>query len=279
MSIDFEGIKSGTVKKIDLSQFDRGSKLLSPETYLPQLKNKLGLLSERLNAEHGDFFEANGQIKMAGKDSESDGILMAAKEQGWAADCGKTLEAMEADREKNPANIAEIAITLLFDKILHDEFIIVRASVYDDYENGADQLIIDKQTGAVICGLDDAILGSSAKDDGQKKMNKIDARMKNGGAIIKYGATIADGKLTRKNLSHVPIFYFNLSKKEMDGVLRALVSASPELTAAEIETYAQLINSLTAQVTQYGAAENLHYELKDNLKDFAPSLAKMQSRI
>lgn len=75
---------------------------------------------------------------------------------------------MLASREKNPANIAEIATTLLFDKVLNKDFIIVRASTYDDYENGADHLIIDKQSGAVICGLDEAILGESIKDTGEK---------------------------------------------------------------------------------------------------------------
>jgi len=215
---------------------------------------------------------------MAGDEERQDRALIASKEKLWAEDAGKNLEALAADREKNPANIAEIATTLLFDKVLHDDFIIVRASTYDDYENGADQLIIDKQTGAVICGLDDALLGSSNKDNGQKKEIKIDKKMKDGGAEIKYGATISEGKLKRTDLHHTPIFYFNLGKADLNGLLASLVSDSNGLSEVEAATYAKLVDSLLSQAAEYGTDNSLHSELKNNLRNFAPSLDKMRSR-
>ena len=217
---------------------------------------------------------------MSGNDEESSRALIDAKETLWAQDSGKTKELMLADREKNPANIAEISTTLLFDKVLREEFIIVRASTYDDYENGADQLIIDKKTGAVICGLDDAILGSSAKDDGEKKKLKIDKKMQSGGAKIKYGATINEaGSLERKNLNHIPIFYFNLEKSEMNNILKSLTTDNQELTKDEMLVYGKLINSLLEQAAEYKNDESLHLELRNNLQNFTPSLNKMQNYI
>lgn len=280
MSIEMPGIK--IVGKVDLSRFgkntDRFDKAPRPEKYVPALKNRLESLAGRLNSEYGELVDRNGQIKMSGVDATSDSDLIAAKEKAWAEESGKSLEAMAAAKEKNPANVAEIATTLLFDKVLSDDFIIVRASAHDDYENGADQLIVDKRTGAVICGLDD-VIGHNGDDGGEKKKKKIDDKMKSGGAKIKYGVAMNDGRLERKSLRHIPIFYFSLSKSELNSLLEALASGSPDLAAAEKATYEKLVSSLLEQAGEYGADVSLHPELKDNLRSLAPSLEKMQAHI
>ncbi len=270
------GIKPGM--KIDLSKFDKAPKAPKPETYLPVLDKLSGKQAERLQAEYGDFFTPEAQVKMIGPDAQADLDLIAAKESGWAHDAGKTVEQLASDREKNPASIAEVAATLLFDKVLKDDFIIVRASVYDDYENGADQIIIDKKTGAVICGLDD-VVGHLGDDGGEKKKGKIDRKMEKGGASIKYGLTMEGNKLAQRSLRHIPIFYFSLSKEELDGLLKSLAAEDDSQSAIENKTYAKLVNSLSAQVAEYSANSSLHPQLKNNLHNFAPSLSKMQSRI
>jgi hypothetical protein len=279
MGIEYlEGIKPGN--KIDLSKFEkRADKIESPETYLPALKKSLESLSNRLNSQFGNFVDPDGQITLSGQETEQDLALIEDKQNLWAKDLGKTKETMLSEREKNPANIAEVATTLLFDKVLNKEFIIVRASVYDDYENGADQLIIDKETGAVICGLDDAILGSSEKDTGEKKKLKIDKKMKSGGAKIKYGLTVNNSKLERKNLNHIPIFYFNLNKIEMNGILKSLSENESQLTTKEMNVYTKLINSLLDQFEKYSSDDSLHFDLKNNLNKFTPSLKKMQNYV
>lgn len=263
-------------KKINLSKFENKERFPSPETYLEKLKLKLGNISERLNAEYGDFLDDNAQIKMEGDDLELSETIIRGKENLWASDVGKTREEMLNSREKNPANIAEIAATLLFDKVLNKDFIIVRASTYDDYENGADQLIIDKQSGAVICGLDDAILGESLKDTGEKKALKIDKKMKKGGAQIKYGATVNQGVLERRSLNNVPIFYFNLAKNEMNKILSSLSSDNLEITSEEKKVYTKLINSLLDQSNKYQEDVDLNPRLKNNIHKFQPSLNKMK---
>jgi len=275
MNIEYlSGIVPG--KKIDLSQFESRKKIPSPETYLEKLKIKLNNISSRLNKEYGDFLDDNAQIKMTGDNVAASEELVRSKENLWASDMGKSREEMLLSREKNSANIAEIATTLLFDKVLNKDFIIVRASTYDDYENGADQLIIDKNTGAVICGLDDAILGSSIYDTGEKKDSKIDKKMKKGGASIEYGATVNNGALERKNLKNIPIFYFNLNKNEMNKILDSLSSDNTELSDDEKNVYKQLIDSLIAQSNKYQEDASLNSDLKNNINKFQPSLAKMR---
>ena len=252
-----------------------------PETYLPALKENLSALAGRLNSQYGDFITATGQMKMAGQDADYDQSLMTEKVKGFAEDESKAVPQFLADREKNPSNITEIATTLLFDKILGQEFIIVRASTYDDYENGADQLIIDKKTGAVICGVDD-VIGNVGDDGGEKKEEKMRRKMLGGGARIKYGATCRpDGKLVRKELGHIPLFYFALSKAELNDLLKSLTanpaSASPDQTEKSI--YAKLINSLQQQPKHYIYNKDLHPQLRKNLENFQMSLAKMMSHV
>jgi len=270
------------VGKIDLSRFGKDTnkfdKVPAPETYVPALKICLENLAGRLNAEHGDFFELNGQVKMAGAEGASDYDLIAAKENAWAIESGKSVEAMAAAREKNPANIAEAATTLLFDKVLGDDFIIMRASVHDDYENGADQLIIDKRTGAVICGLDD-VIGHNGDDGAEKKKKKMDDKMRGGGAKIKYGVAMNGGRLERKSLRHIPIFCFSLSKPELNSLLESLAAGRPGLSAAEMAIYDKLVNSLLSQAGEYEDDNSLNPELQDNLRNLAPSLEKMQAHI
>jgi hypothetical protein len=179
----------GKISLTDHNPWEEKAKLPRPEVYLSDLKVKLVALAERLRADYGEYFTSDGQLNMVGRDTTADTSLVAEKVHDWSTAEGKTSADWLASREKNPANITEIATTLLFDKILGDEFIVVRASTFDDYEHGADQLIIDKQTGAVICGLDD-VIGHLGDDGGAKKAEKINRKMAKGGAIIKYGATL-----------------------------------------------------------------------------------------
>ncbi|MFA5184135.1 MAG: hypothetical protein WC456_01255 [Patescibacteria group bacterium] len=273
------GIKVGD--KIDLNDpkyADKKKEFPKPESYLPQLKIRLAALADRLNSEHGDFLTSDGQMQMSGSEADYDRVLMSEKVQDWAADEAQTPTEWLARREKNPSNITEIATTLLFDKILGENFIIVRASIYDDYENGADQLIIDKATGAVVCGLDD-VIGHLSDDRDDKKPEKIKRKMAAGGAKIKYGATVKAGKLVKQELSHIPLFYFSLSKEELNGLLRSLTAAAgdDEPSPAEKAVYVKLVSSLQEQSDHFMYDARLHPRLQDNLRNFRPSLDRMSA--
>ncbi|MFA5887012.1 MAG: hypothetical protein WC863_04560 [Patescibacteria group bacterium] len=280
MSEKLPGLK--ILGKIDLdklseSKWDNKPQVPRPEKYSPDLKTSLRSMSERLNSEYGDFCTADGQMKMIGRDADYDQERMAEKIKGFAEDEFKTPEKFLADREKNPSNITEIAMTLLFNKILGQEFVTVRASTYDDYENGADQLIIDKKTGAVVCGVDD-VIGNVGDDGGEKKEEKMRRKMIEGkGARIKYGATCQNGKLIRKELGHIPLFYLALSKVELNNLLKSLTADSALAVSDQTEksVYAKLVYSLKQQAQEYVYNKNLDPRLRDNLGNFDRSLAKM----
>lgn len=273
----------GKINLDDSSKYDGRPKAPRPEKYLPELKANLLSMAARLSGEHGNFFNAEGQITIDGPEADFDNKQVENKELEFAVDCHKSREAWRADCDKNPAHITELALTLLFDKILRDDFIIVRASAYDDYENGADNLIIDKKTGAVICGVDDVIRyegdnknrNEETGKTEEKKDEKIRRKMASGGATIKYGATFVDGRLERKCLEHIPLFYFSLDKKDLDQLLLDMAARHKDVSVKEREVFSKLSHSLADQSTKFSNDRRLNPDLRDNLKKFGPSLEKI----
>lgn len=262
--------------KIDLNNEDEKLKKISLEKYLPELKIGLTALATRLSSEYGDFFNDRGQIINDDIKTDHDCQLIIKKEMAFAAAKNKNIDQWRLDREKNPANLTEICLTLLFDKILKQDFVIVRVSDFDDYIHGADMLIIDKNTGAVICGIDD-VLGHLGDDGGRKKKITIESIMKSGGAEIKYGATIKDHQLIRQSLSNIPLFYFSISKIELSDLLESLTNNQPALSISEKEVFSKLVNSLNQQAEEFAQNKELDGNLKLNLAKLQPSLEKMLS--
>ena len=271
------GIEAG--QKIDLdklssSRFENKRRLQS-ERYLPALQEQLVAMSGRLKNEYGDFFSSDGQIKMQGEDAFRDKQEIEKKENQWAKEKLKSRAAWRAERDKNPAALAETALTLLFDRILRDDFIVVRAAAFDDYKNGVDQLIIDKRTGAVICGLDD-VLGHQGDDGAEKKADILAKRMTGGGTKIKYGLRLKDGNLEVDTLKNIPLFYFSLSKAELLSLLDNL-NDSEKLDPASLEIFNKLVVSLDSQFKNYSDSQSLAASLQANLQKFRPSLDKILS--
>lgn len=274
MSIEYlPGLNPGD--KIDLSQFETKNKLEShPERYLGSLQASLRFLSEKPG--YKGFMDIEGKIIMSGPEANYDNNNIKLKESVWAQEKGLSWEEWTIKKESDPANLAEMGITLLFNRVLGEKFAVLRASDYDDYENGADNIIVDRESGAVICGIDD-VLGREGDDGSQKKAAKIKNKMERGGARIKYGAAMKDGKLVPQSLEHVPLFYFSLSKQELSDLLYSL-SENDRPGVKEKGIYQKLIGSLGDQYAQFSADKSLHRSLQSNLASFLPSLEKMQSK-
>jgi pyruvate dehydrogenase complex dehydrogenase (E1) component len=105
-------------------------------------------------------------------------------------------------------------LACVFHRILGREFVVASASVYDDYFNGIDTVLVDKETGDVICALDE-VHDEEGRARHQKKIESIIKTAKKGGAKIKYGITFEKddktgaNKLVQKTISNIPKFYLN----------------------------------------------------------------------
>lgn len=261
------------IGKIELPE-----KKIRPQEYRRLLEDKLSRRSQEINEQLGvEFLDNQGAIKIpAGEAGARDRQFVDDLESDWATRSYKTVEEWRETKAKNPSTIAEMAVTLSLSRQLGERFIVARASSYDDYKYGVDNLLIDKITGATVCGFDD-VLGFTGDDGGSKKQQKMEKALAAGGSTVKYGATVENGQLKRKSLANLPTFYLSLSKEELDGLLADL-KAGGEVTAREKEVASKLINSLTEQREKADQIAKAA-PLQENLNRFDASLAVMRQLI
>jgi hypothetical protein len=272
MNIEYlSGIKPGDI--IDLSKFDKSKKEKdltresTLESYLPFLNETLSKMAEKKNLDFPGFLNNNNRIEIAGRDEETDKKLVLNQAKTYSAEAGKTLEDWNYDTEKNASNLTEMALTVLLQKFLGEDFIIARSSEYDDYNNGVDQVIIYKPTGEVVCGIDE-VISKLGEEGSQKKVTKLENIMAKGGAHIKYGAKLENGKLVRAELRNIPAFYMSLSKLELGELLESLKNNRDKNSEFEQKTFAKLLDSLESQATKQNLGGDLKIKTDSMLEKF-----------
>jgi len=120
------------------------------------------------------------------------------------------------EQSKKLSNQAEMAITALLHKILKDRFLVVRSSEIDDYFHGMDNLILDKETGALICAFDEVLENPSDSEKVSPKIQKVQNILSKGGAEVSYGIALTnEKKLVRSHVRHIPVFHLNLKKADL----------------------------------------------------------------
>lgn len=262
-----------------LGKIELPEKKVRPEEYRWLLEKRLSDISHETNAQFGyDLLDSKAAIKMTDSpDFSSDQIFVSELEASWAREQHKTVEEWHRSRDKNPTSITEMAVTISLHRLLSERFIVARACAYDDYRNHVDNVLIDKETGAVVCGFDE-VLGYEGDDGGEKKEEKIKKILAKGGSSLKYGATIEDGKIVRHELKNIPTFYLSLSKVELDNLLKDLKAASAVPTANEKNLGLKMLESLGRQYEEAKGLAN-NPSLQENLLNFAASLGVIKEQL
>ncbi|MDD5043394.1 MAG: hypothetical protein PHD51_01845 [Patescibacteria group bacterium] len=183
------------------------------------------------------------------------------------------------NQEKSYGALLEKALLSILYKALRKDFIVVHSSVYDDYANGVDYVIVNKETGDVACAFD-GVNDDKGGERFEKKIKKIRDKSKKDGAVLKYGITFekSDGgkKLVKKELSGIPVFCLSISRDELDKLLGKMnYDLSGGLSDEEAEVFGNLIELLKSQTADLEHA-GLSEKVKDNLAKFKISLAKME---
>ncbi|HTX87283.1 MAG TPA: hypothetical protein VMC41_04445 [Candidatus Nanoarchaeia archaeon] len=186
--------------------------------------------------------------------------------------------------------LLELAATAIFHKVLQEKFIVVRSSVFDDYENGVDNIIVNKETGDVVCAFDEVrenvaghevvrrkdeegVMDEKTRTEGKEE--KIKKKARSGGTKIKYGfGHLAAGKLVRKQITGVPLFYLSVEAGELDKLLQEMDYDSAAPNDAELAIFDKLIASLAEQVEML-KGEKIHPDVARNLANFEKSLAEI----
>jgi len=110
----------------------------------------------------------------------------------------------------NFGDIAELFVTIIFNKYAKENLLIFRSSIYDDIVNNVDIVIIDKRTLQPLCAIDVA----SSIVSGSFKNKQSVVRKKKGVTTIKYGITHSEGKVKLETLEKVPLFVLGFPLEE-----------------------------------------------------------------
>ena len=113
------------------------------------------------------------------------------------------------ENEKRDGALAETVVLAVLNKFLNERFVVVRASSYDDYEHGVDTLILDRESGGVVCAVDE-VVGILGDDRYADKVSRAQKKLKeHGGMQVTYGLSFekteaGTPELRRGTLPNVP---------------------------------------------------------------------------
>ncbi len=117
--------------------------------------------------------------------------------------------------------VLEILKTYLFNKFRGNVFICTRTSEYDDYFNHIDNLILNKETGEVICALDETLDINSERFE--KKKYYILKRNLKGGVEVKYFLQLKENKAIPSNSEVVPIILIAIPEHFLNKLLDLMI--------------------------------------------------------
>jgi hypothetical protein len=219
------------------------------------------------------------QIDFSNAKSERTREFYAEKKGQKTMTIDEVIEAWKDNREKSLSSKLEMSVTSVFHKVLKSEFLVVRASTYDDYHNGADTVIVNKETGDVICAIDEFNDEGDRSAAKQQKAKKTDNR----GASIRYGLTFkkdnVDGapKLAVGPLSNIPVFYLKLSREELESLLTGMdYSSTDRLNPVELEIFDKLTAYLGEQAGEL-EGKTTNSNLAANIKRAINSIDRMMA--
>jgi hypothetical protein len=163
----------------------------------------------------------------------------------------------------------EVFKTILFHKFIGKNFIIVRSSIYDDFKNKVDNVIINKETGEVVCAFDEVCLKYSSYNPKKDAILKIN---REGGAKIKYGLFLqkeSDKMVLKKGeIQGVPIFYLSLEKDDLDDGIKSLAWSLDKISEKEKEVWEKFKILLKEQGEEIIKDPRVSKDIKSKIENF-----------
>jgi hypothetical protein len=204
----------------------------------------------------------------------------------------KAIASFEERRSKSKPALLEKALVGVFDKILREKFLVARASEFDDYKRSVDTLVVDKETGSVVCAFDEVrengrpIEKIRFDEKGneihyeetrtEEKDDRVVNKARQGGARIKYGFSIKNRELVKTEVKNIPMFRISLSEEELDKFLYGMDCYNDQPTEKELEVFDKLIASLSEQMEML-KDKNIHPVVARNLVNFEKSLVEIKN--
>lgn len=182
------------------------------------------------------------------------------------------------ESRENSGSQMELLAMAMFHKFFSQDFMVVRASTFDDYKNGIDMILVNRKTGAVICAFDD-VIGHQGSHHLDRKNETIQEIIGGDGATLRYGFQIRGrhGKpeIEEKELAHLPIFCLQFSPQEFCEMFQSLDSdPKGKPSDKEIEMMKKILAGLESQCQKLLALGPIP-QVRENIKLSIASIAQM----
>ncbi len=178
--------------------------------------------------------------------------------------------------EKQSGEKLEMLKTGIFNKFLSDHLVTVRASRFDDIKNGADNVMINRQSGSIVCAFDE--VGEIRGARFEEKKEQVLKKNHRGGINLKYALTVQDGKIMpSKAIDSVPIFYLALSPEYIQkGIQEFVSSADKPPSDYERKIFDYFISALDAQIKALELNPGLKVSLKKRMQNFKATISQIK---
>ncbi len=236
-----------------------------------KLRNLEKQISERLNVE-GVPVDDTCRIRM----DNFDGIYPAEhirKDRELAEKRERKYKEGKTENMKSDGEQLEALKTIVFNKFMGKDFIVARTSFYDDIINRVDNVILDKNTGNLVCALDE-VASVSGKEFENKKGEVLDRNKRENENMLKYGLHMEDGKIRPASADHFPLFYLALPSDRIKAAVNKLGLSLEEKTDYEAKLFSYFVSSIDTQIKTLKLYPHLDNALKQSIFVFEDSLKK-----
>lgn len=177
--------------------------------------------------------------------------------------------------QENFGEKLEMLKTAVFNKFLGQKFIVARTNLADDIDRGVDNIILEKQTGNVVCAFDEVadIVGKTYQDKTAKILGK---NVESAGASLKYGLGIdkKTKKVIPQGVQNIPIFYLALPGQY---VKNAIQQFEPNVNSEqESKLLLYFLSSLQTQIKALDLRMlSVHPEVRAKIEKFDTALKNL----
>lgn len=206
-----------------------------------------------------------------GDDIEEDKEKIRSFEKNWYPNLSE--DRIKEEKQKKSGEKLEILIVALFHKFLKDKFIIARSSPYDDVFNGVDTLILERETGNLICAFDEVADASGANL--QNKIKEI-AEKNRSGSKLKYGLKIENGGIIKGVATGAPIFYLALPEKHINEGINNFSLLPEEKSDYEKKLFKYFLDLLQHQYSALVLEKHIDQSIKNRVETFKKVLDKFK---
>ncbi len=171
-------------------------------------------------------------------------------------------------------HLFEIIKTVILNKFLEDQFVIVRTSEYDDSKNKVDNIIFERKTGQIVCAFDETFRSS---EDFKRKREIVLNKNLEGGVNLDDGLIYNEKKeIEVQRVSNLPIFCLILKESIIRDYLSEIKKNKLDLNKKsdyEKTIFQTLILILDLQAGEILSNKEVDQNLKRKIKNFQEKIS------